>query len=366
MTTPPAAITRSARISWSTPRGRGRARWRRWRASRSPIALSAGVLVAVRGRHCNMVVNRLHSPGDGDIVVPQRQTTVLGTSSWPVDDPDDLGVSADHVAKVVSETSTLLPALRDAQIRATWSAARPLVGDRGAGKGRGLPRGSRCFDHAAGRHPDRGLRHDRRRRGDEVAGDGRGRGQPRLRQARHRPAVSDGRGDAAALTRPGTPDDRIGRPRRSRRRRLTRQSPRPPAEAAPPALRWRISRFKAGDGKPHFDEFEYTPEPGATVLDVLIEIRRHQDPSLVLRHSCMHASCGTCGIRVNGREVSRLRYEGRPDCRGRPSRSNRSRISVSWRTWRRTWSTSTPASRRPACRSRVRSKELPSSSRPKA
>ncbi len=39
-----------------------------------------------------------------------------------------------------------------------------------------------------------------------------------------------------------------------------------------------------------------------TVLDVLIEIRRHRDPSLVLRHSCMHASCGTCGIRVNGRE----------------------------------------------------------------
>ena len=29
-------------------------------------------LLAVRGRWCNMVVNRLHPSGDGDIVVPQR------------------------------------------------------------------------------------------------------------------------------------------------------------------------------------------------------------------------------------------------------------------------------------------------------
>jgi succinate dehydrogenase / fumarate reductase iron-sulfur subunit len=64
-----------------------------------------------------------------------------------------------------------------------------------------------------------------------------------------------------------------------------------------------VSRFKPGDSKPHFDRFDCTPEAGATVLDVLIEIRSHRDPSLVLRHSCMHASCGACGVRVNGREV---------------------------------------------------------------
>jgi succinate dehydrogenase / fumarate reductase iron-sulfur subunit len=61
--------------------------------------------------------------------------------------------------------------------------------------------------------------------------------------------------------------------------------------------------LRTGDRKPHFDEFECTPEPGATVLDVLIETRRGRDPSLVVRHSCMHGSCGTCGIRINGREA---------------------------------------------------------------
>jgi glycerol-3-phosphate dehydrogenase len=122
-----------------------------------PIAPTAGVIVAVRGRHCNMVVNRLHTPGDGDIALPQRGLTVLGTSSWPVDDPDDPGVPADHVEKVVRETSRLLPALRGAEIRASWSAARPLIGESGAKSGRGMAREFRCFDHALDASPTKGF-----------------------------------------------------------------------------------------------------------------------------------------------------------------------------------------------------------------
>ena len=64
----------------------------------------------------------------------------------------------------------------------------------------------------------------------------------------------------------------------------------------------RISRRRSGDRKPHFDDFEIEVEPGDTVLDALLRIRRTQEPSLVVRHSCMHTSCGTCGVRINGRE----------------------------------------------------------------
>jgi succinate dehydrogenase / fumarate reductase, iron-sulfur subunit len=64
----------------------------------------------------------------------------------------------------------------------------------------------------------------------------------------------------------------------------------------------RVSRWKKGDRKRHFDSFDVEAEPGATLLDALLQIRRRHDPSLVVRHSCMHASCGTCGVRVNGRE----------------------------------------------------------------
>lgn len=45
------------------------------------------------------------------------------------------------------------------------------------------------------------------------------------------------------------------------------------------------------------------PSPRTTVLDALTWIRSHLDPTLDLRHSCYHASCGTCGMRVNGQDV---------------------------------------------------------------
>jgi succinate dehydrogenase / fumarate reductase iron-sulfur subunit len=50
------------------------------------------------------------------------------------------------------------------------------------------------------------------------------------------------------------------------------------------------------------DRFRVSGWPRATVLDALLAVRR-RDPSLAFRHSCLHGSCGTCGMRVNGREV---------------------------------------------------------------
>jgi succinate dehydrogenase / fumarate reductase, iron-sulfur subunit len=50
------------------------------------------------------------------------------------------------------------------------------------------------------------------------------------------------------------------------------------------------------------EEFDVPVEDGTTVLEALRWIQIHGDRSLGLRHSCFHASCGTCGVRVNGRE----------------------------------------------------------------
>lgn len=75
-----------------------------------------------------------------------------------------------------------------------------------------------------------------------------------------------------------------------------------PGPPPPPTRVFRISRRRSGDRKPHFDDFEIEVEAGDTVLDALLRIRRTKESSLVVRHSCMHASCGTCGVRINGRE----------------------------------------------------------------
>jgi glycerol-3-phosphate dehydrogenase len=48
-----------------------------------PIRPSPGVILALRGRLCNMVINRMTPSGDGDIIVPQRALSVVGTGSYP-------------------------------------------------------------------------------------------------------------------------------------------------------------------------------------------------------------------------------------------------------------------------------------------
>ncbi|HEX7497041.1 MAG TPA: FAD-dependent oxidoreductase [Candidatus Limnocylindrales bacterium] len=135
------------------------------------VTPSPGAMVAVRGRHCNMVVNRLHAPGDGDIILPQRGLTIMGTSSWVAGDPDDPTIPAGHVETIMRGSAALLPALASAEIRATWSAARPLaglpparrvgrvsrVGRAGAQPGRSQTRELHCFDHAADATPTQGF-----------------------------------------------------------------------------------------------------------------------------------------------------------------------------------------------------------------
>jgi glycerol-3-phosphate dehydrogenase len=117
--------------------------------ARVPVRPSPGVLLALRGRLCNLVVNRLHPAGDGDIIVPQRALSIVGTSSWVVDDPDDLAVPEAHVEAMYREGAKLVPAVATAAYRAAWSAARPLIGATGAATGRELSRTFKCFDHAA-------------------------------------------------------------------------------------------------------------------------------------------------------------------------------------------------------------------------
>ena len=113
-----------------------------------PIRPSPGVMLAVRGRLCNMVLNRLHPSGDGDIVVPQRALSIVGTSSWVVEDPEELEVPEDHVRRMWEEGEKLIPAIRNAPFRAAWSAARPLIGPREADASRELSRTFKTIDHA--------------------------------------------------------------------------------------------------------------------------------------------------------------------------------------------------------------------------
>jgi len=108
---------------------------------------SAGTMVTIDKRLCNKVINLLAPPGDGDIIVPQRQTCILGTTSWKVEDPDDIAVSVEQIEIIYREAERMIPEVRKARQRGAMSAARPLLVVDGA-SGRAATRGFTCFDHS--------------------------------------------------------------------------------------------------------------------------------------------------------------------------------------------------------------------------
>lgn len=56
----------------------------------------------------------------------------------------------------------------------------------------------------------------------------------------------------------------------------------------------------AQQAKPRFQTFEVPPEPGMTVLSALVYAKEHLDHSIAIRFSCRMASCGSCGMKING------------------------------------------------------------------
>lgn len=66
-------------------------------------------------------------------------------------------------------------------------------------------------------------------------------------------------------------------------------------------MRLRVQRFNpAAGGAPRFQEYEVESRTGMTVLDAVLQARDYQDHSIGVRFSCRQASCGSCGMKVNG------------------------------------------------------------------
>ena len=54
------------------------------------------------------------------------------------------------------------------------------------------------------------------------------------------------------------------------------------------------------DPKPHYQEFVVSKRKGMTVLDAILQVKDYQDHSVGVRYSCRMASCGSCGMKING------------------------------------------------------------------
>ena len=114
---------------------------------RIPLALSPGIHVMIGTRLTNFVINRMHLPGSGDFIAPQRNTSILGTSSWTVQDCDYLDIPEDHIRQICAEGALLAPIIEKLPVHSINAATRPLIAS-GGGSERELSRTFQAFDHA--------------------------------------------------------------------------------------------------------------------------------------------------------------------------------------------------------------------------
>jgi glycerol-3-phosphate dehydrogenase len=109
-----------------------------------------GIMIAMNHRLVDTVVNRCQMPSDGDIIVPIRTVSVIGTTDRHTDDPDDQTVPPEEVDRMLDEGEKLVPGFRRARALRVWTGVRPLFADAGAGATdtRDVTRAHALLDHS--------------------------------------------------------------------------------------------------------------------------------------------------------------------------------------------------------------------------
>jgi glycerol-3-phosphate dehydrogenase len=107
-----------------------------------------GLMIALNRRLTQTVVNRCAPPGDGDILVPIRTVSVIGTTDVPVRDPDDVAIEPDEVRLLLETGEALVPGLRRLRALRAWAGTRPLYDEDASGETRALSRAFAVIDHA--------------------------------------------------------------------------------------------------------------------------------------------------------------------------------------------------------------------------
>ncbi|MEP7289695.1 MAG: anaerobic glycerol-3-phosphate dehydrogenase subunit GlpA [Chloroflexota bacterium] len=113
---------------------------------------SKGVMVAMNMRWVNTVINRLHPPGDGDILIPVGTVCVIGTTSIRVNRPDELPITSPEITLMLDEGELMIPGFRRARALRAWAGVRPLYEPPSKGnatvEGRAVKRTFSVLDHA--------------------------------------------------------------------------------------------------------------------------------------------------------------------------------------------------------------------------
>jgi glycerol-3-phosphate dehydrogenase len=122
-----------------------------------PLTMIAGkgVMVVMASRYVRGVVNACRKPADGDIIVPQHEVAILGTTSEQVPNADDISVPPADVDRMIDMCAQMVPAIATGRVLRAFAGSRPLYQPEkpadGASEGGDTREVSRTFtvlDHA--------------------------------------------------------------------------------------------------------------------------------------------------------------------------------------------------------------------------
>ena len=115
------------------------------------VAPGKGIMIAMNHRLVNTVVNRCTMPADGDILVPIRTVSVIGTTDIRSKHADELPVTEEEVDQMLDDGERLVPGFRSARALRVWAGVRPLFEDKktgGTDSTRDVSRSHALLDHA--------------------------------------------------------------------------------------------------------------------------------------------------------------------------------------------------------------------------
>ena len=112
------------------------------------MILSAGTMAVINRRFTKHVINRLREPSDGDIVVPYFNDSIIGTTAFVVDDPENFEVDKEDISFLQKAGSEMIPAIANYPVSRYYAGVRPLVAAGEDTDSRKASRDFRIFDHS--------------------------------------------------------------------------------------------------------------------------------------------------------------------------------------------------------------------------
>jgi glycerol-3-phosphate dehydrogenase len=92
-------------------------------------------------------VNRCEMPADGDILVPIRTVSVVGTTDIPTEDPDHWEITRAEINQMLESGENLVPGFATSRMLRVWGGVRPLFQDNAPAETRDVTRAHAVLDH---------------------------------------------------------------------------------------------------------------------------------------------------------------------------------------------------------------------------